>query len=169
MARLRGPVLVDTNVIIECWRTSAWKALTSGYAIETVEMCEIETQTGLQRRRAEQQIDRAVLRATLKAVHPVGDLEKATALLRDDQVRFLDAGEMMLWAHALGRTDAWVLCGPDKASLRVGIRFGLRDRLVSLERLLTDIGHRPWLALRVAHTQKWLEQTLAELALLERK
>jgi hypothetical protein len=169
MARHRGPVLVDTNAIIECWRVSAWKALTGGYAVETVEMCEIETQTGLQRRRAELQIDRKVLRATLKAVHPVSDAEKAVALLRDDQVRFLDAGELMLWAHALGRTNAWVLCGPDKASLRVGIRLGLRDRLVSLEGLLADVGHRPRVGLRLAYTAKWLDQTLGELAHLERK
>jgi hypothetical protein len=94
---------------------------------------DLETQTGRQRRRVEQQIDRNVLRATLKAIHPVSDAEKAAALLRDDQVRFLDAGEMMLWAHTLGRADVWVLCGPDKASLRVGIRLGFRDRLVSLE------------------------------------
>lgn len=169
MARHRGPVLVDTNAIIECWRVAAWKALTGGYAVETVEMCEIETQTGLQRRRAEQQIDRATLRATLKAVHPVSDAQKAGALLRDEQVRFLDAGELMLWAHALTRTDTWVLCGPDKASLRVGIRLGLRERLVALEALLADAGHRPRIPLRQAYTQKWLEQTLTELALLERK
>jgi hypothetical protein len=169
MVRHRGPVLVDTNVIIECWRVSAWKALTGGYAVETVEMCEIETQTGLQRRRVEQQIDRKVLRATLKAIHPVSDAEKAGALLRDDQVRFLDAGEMMLWAHTLGRTDVWVLCGPDKASLRVGIRLGFRDRLVSLEGLLADVGHRPRVDLRPPYTQKWHDRTLAELALQERK
>jgi hypothetical protein len=54
MARHRGPVLVDTNVILECWRVGAWKALSSGYAVETVEDCVIETQTGYQRRRAEQ-------------------------------------------------------------------------------------------------------------------
>jgi len=169
MARHRGPVLVDTNIIIECWRVSAWKALIGGYTVETVEMCEIETQTGLQRRRVEQQIDRKVLRATLKAIHPVSDAEKAAALLRDDQVRYLDAGEMMLWAHALGRTDLWVLCGPDKASLRVGIRLGFQARLVSLEGLLDDVGHRPRVALRLPYTRKWLAETLAQLAMLERK
>ena len=167
MPRHHGPVLVDTNVIIECWRVSAWKALTSGYAVETVEMCEIETQTGLQRRRPEQQIDREILRATLKAVHAVSDAERAGALLRDDQMRFLDAGEQMLWAHALKRNDAWILCGPDKASLRAGLRLGFRDRLVSLERLLADVGHRPRTDLREAHTQKWLDRTLAQLASLE--
>jgi hypothetical protein len=169
MAKHRGPVLVDTNVIIECWRVSAWKALTGAYAVETVQMCEIETQTGLQRRRKEEKIDINVLRATLKAVNPVSDTEKARALLQDDQVRFLDAGELMLWAHALGRPDAWVLCGPDKASLRVGIRLGFKDRLVALEGLLSDVGYKPKVALRPAYTRKWHIDTLAQLAMLEKK
>src|SRR2546430_792982 len=140
MARHRGAVLVDTNVIIECFRVSAWRALTGGYQVETVQMCEIETQTGLQRRRREQQIELSVLRESLKAVYPVSDAERAAALLRDEQFAFLDAGEQMLWAHAITRSDAWVLCGPDKASLRLGIRLGFRDRLVALGRLVLDVG-----------------------------
>ena len=31
-----GPVLVDTNVILECHRTNSWRALTSGYRLELV-------------------------------------------------------------------------------------------------------------------------------------
>ena len=50
MARHKGPVLVDTNVIIECHRAGAWAALAGGYAVETVEKCVEETQTGFQRR-----------------------------------------------------------------------------------------------------------------------
>lgn len=169
MAKHRGAVLVDTNVIIECWRVSAWKALTGGYAVESVQMCEIETQTGLQRRRNEEKIDLATLRATLKAVHPVSEIEKARTLLKDDQMRFLDAGELMLWAHALTRPDAWVLCGPDKASLRVGIRLGFKDRLVALEGLLSDAGHRPKVALRLPYTSKWHKDTLTQLTMLENK
>ncbi len=68
MARHRGPVLVDTNVILECCRVDAWRALAGGYGVETVEDCVIETQTGFQRRRAEQQIDNAQLRASLAAI-----------------------------------------------------------------------------------------------------
>jgi hypothetical protein len=100
-------------------------------------------------------------------VHAVSDRERAAALLRDQQLAFLDAGEQMLWAHAVTRDDAWVLCGPDKASLRLGIRLGFHQRLVSLERLLSDVGFRPRQGLREAYTQRWLEKTLTELALLE--
>ena len=57
MARHAGPVLVDTNAILECFRVGAWRALAGGYGVETVEDCMTETQTGYQRRRPEQQID----------------------------------------------------------------------------------------------------------------
>src|SRR6185436_5227430 len=133
MARHRGPVLVDTNVMIECWRIGAWRALSNGYAVETVEDCVVETQTGFQRRRAAQQIDNKELRSSLKAIHNVTDTELAKAIVRDPLFSFLDVGERSLWAHALTRSDAWVLSGPDKASLRFGIRCGLCDRLVALE------------------------------------
>jgi hypothetical protein len=167
MARHRGPVLVDTNVILECWRVGAWRALTGGYGVETVEDCVIETQTGYQRRRAEQQIDQAALTASLATVHKVGDAERAAAVVRDGLFAYLDPGEASLWAHALTRTDAWVLCGPDKASLRFGVRVGLRDRLVALETLLHDVGHRPATALRNNYTSAWHTKAVAELVMME--
>jgi hypothetical protein len=167
MARHRGPVLVDTNVILECWRIGAWKALTGGYAVETVEDCVIETQTGYQRRRAEQQIDRAALQASLAAVHKVSDSERAAAAVRDVLFSYLDVGEQSLWAYTLGRSDAWVLCGPDTASMRFGVRVGFRDRLVALEDLLHDVGYRRTAALRTNYTSGWLAKTLAELVITE--
>src|SRR5258708_7912420 len=124
MARHQGPVLVDTNAILECWRVGAWRALAGGYKVETVEDCVTETQTGYQRRRPEQQIDAAILRASLVSVHKVGDNERAAAIVRDPVFSFLDVGEQSLWAHALTRTDVWVVCGPDRASLRFGVRAG---------------------------------------------
>ena len=57
MARHRGTVLVDTNVILEAHRAGAWRALASGYPVETVEECVTETQTGYQRRSPERRID----------------------------------------------------------------------------------------------------------------
>jgi hypothetical protein len=167
MARHRGPVLVDTMVILECWRINAWKTFAGGYSVETVADCVIETQTGFQRRRVEQRIDQAVLKATLHAVNEVSDVDTAAVLLRDPLAANLDLGERSLWAHALTRTDAWVLCGPDKASLRFGVRLGFRDRLVALEGLLRDAGHKPGAALKENHTSKWLDKTLGEMVIAE--
>src|SRR5262245_19091736 len=166
MGRHGGSLLVDTNVILECFRIGAWRALSRGYAIETVEDCMIETQTGFQRRAPEQQIDAKELRASMKAVHAVSGLELATVSLAAPDIA-LDTGERALWAHVLTRTDGWILCGPDKASLRFGVRLGHRDRLVALERLLEDVGHRPKAPLKLPYTSKWLERTLSELVLAE--
>lgn len=166
MARHRGPVLVDTNAILESFRVGSWRALSGGYAVETVEDCIIETQTGFQRRSPEMQIDEAELRASLKAIHPVIDAQRAVVAVRAPDIA-LDVGERSLWAHALTRSDAWVLCGPDKASMRFGVRLGLKDRLIALETLLSDAGHRPKEALKPAYTAKWLDKLLGELFMSE--
>jgi len=163
MTRHRGPVLVDTNAILECWRTKSWGALSGGYAVQTVDECVMETQTGYQRRRPEQQIDERELRGRLSAVHSVSPLELASATLRDGTLSRLDVGERTLWAHAITRKDAWVLCGPDIASLRLGVRLGLQNQLVALEALLNDVGHRPKIALKVAYTIAGHKTTLATL------
>lgn len=68
MARHSGPVLVDTNVILEAHRVGAWHSLTGGCRVETVDDCVVETQTGFQKRSPEQQIHETELRAALNAV-----------------------------------------------------------------------------------------------------
>lgn len=166
MPRHKGPLLIDTNIILECFRVGSWRALTGGYQVETVEDCVTETQTGFQRRRPEALIDPAELAGGLIAVHPVTDAQRAVVAIRAPDIA-LDVGERSLWAHALTRSDAWVLCGPDKASMRFGVRLGFRDRLIALEALLADAGHRPKEALKLAYTAKWLENALGELVLSE--
>lgn len=166
MARHRDPVLVDTNIVVDCHRTRSWRALSGGCPVETVEGCVTETQTGFQRRRPEQRIDVLELRASLKAVHFVGERQRAELGLRIPDIA-LDRGEESLWAHAVHRSDAWLLCGPDKAGLRFGIRLGFCERLVSLERLLDDVGHRSSPALREAYTENWRNRTVDHLILAE--
>jgi hypothetical protein len=167
MARHSGPVLVDTNVILECWRVGAWRALSSGYRVETAEDCVTETQTGYQRRRAEQQIDAAALQKSLAVVHRPAMREFAVLAIEAPDI-VLDVGERALWAHALSRDDDWLLCGPDKASLRFGVRLGLRERLVALEALLDAVGYRAKDALRSAYTTAWLANALSQIVIMER-
>ena len=124
-----------------------------------------ETQTGSQKRRPEQRLDTGELRASLAAVHPVGDHERFEVQVRAEAHEIgLDEGEEDLWAHALlHRDDNWMLCAPDKQSLRFGIRMGFRWRLVSLEGLLDDIGYRPRQPLNEWYTKKWHDKTLSGL------
>jgi hypothetical protein len=162
-------VLVDTMIILECWHIGAWGALAGGYGVETVEDCIIETQTGFQRRRREEQIDAAVLRSSLAAPpHQVSQVQLAAALLKAPDIH-LDPGERSLWAHALTRTDAWVLCGPDRASLRYGVRLGFREQMIALEQLLDAVGYRPAGGLRRQFTTQWLNATLSELVVHEER
>ncbi len=151
---------------METHRTRSWRALTGGYDVETVEDCIAETQTGLQHRRRELRIEARELRDSLEAIYPVEDRERAELAVRIPDIA-MDRGEASLWAHALSRDDAWVLCGPDRASLRCGVRLGFRDRLVSLERLLEDAGYRSSIALRPAYTVRWHERILGELVLMQ--
>ena len=158
----RTTVLVDTNTIIESHRADVWRALAGGYHVETVEDCVTETQTGFQRRRPEQTIAVGELRSSLANVHRVNDRQRAELALQIQGIA-LDRGEESLWAHALGRQDEWLFCGPDKASLHFGVKLGFRERIVSLEGLLTGVGYRPRTALRLQYTKKWLESALLEI------
>ena len=158
--------LVDTNVIIEAQRTGAWAALAGAYRVETVEDCVTETQTGHQRRPRERWIDSGDLEASLAAVRKVSDRERAELAVRISDIA-LDRGEESLWAHALGRSGMWFLCGPDRASLRVGVQLRLRERLVSMEELLDRAGHRPRPSLRPAYTKKWLDRVVSEMVVAE--
>lgn len=167
MARHKGPVLVDTNAVLECSRIGAWGALAGGYRVEMVEDCVTETQTGFQRRRVEEQVDVAMLRSSLAAPpHQVSQEELAALAVRVADIA-LDMGERSLWAHILTRSDGWVLCGPDRASMRVGVRLGFRERLVSLEKLLGDVGYRPRVELKAAYTDGWLAQVLSQFVVSE--
>ena len=153
--RHQGPVLVDTNVIIESHRVGSLSALTGGYSIETVEDCVNETQTGQHKRTRACQIDVFELRSKLAAVHSVSDAERANARIRVEDIE-IERGELSLWAHAIGRCDDWKFCGPDFASIRFGMRLGFGDHIMSLEKLLKDVGFRKKISLKEHYKQNWL-------------
>ena len=161
-------VLFDTNAILEARRVDSLRALAARYAVETVEDCVTETQTGWQRRDHDRRIEAHELRAALAEVHSVDDRQLAELAVQKEAKApdvALDSGETALWAHALGRDDNWVFCGPDKASMRVGIQLGYRERLVSLERLFEEIGVRSRTRLKQAYTERWLASTLNAIVL----
>lgn len=163
-----GPVLVDTNVILEAHRCGCWRALRGGHRLETVVACFEETGTTRQLRRPLVPVDQGQVEKDLKAIWPVSDRERAMIMVHPASDGLdLNDGERDLWSHALQRPDAWVLCGPDTASLRFGVRLGLRGRLVALESLLDRIGHRPKTELRRAYTTAWHNERLTAIALEE--
>lgn len=155
-------VLVDTNVIIEGHLRHCWAALTGAYCVQTVDKCVIEAMTG---RHEWQQTkpSEADLRDTFDAVHEVSRNELAKVLVSGGAM--LDEGEQHLWAHALARQDAWIICGPDRASMRFGFEQQQRERLVSLSGLLKTINFTPKVALRPHFEQAWLDDVVRKLVL----
>jgi hypothetical protein len=134
-------VLVDTNIIIEAVRTGCWNALTAHFSMQTVEKCCEEARTGEAHRRGYVEVSEKILREDIRA-YPVSTTELAQLDLRDAEAFRLDDGERQLWAHALGRSDAWIASCCDQAAVNVAVRLGWEDRLVSLEELVTAVGAR---------------------------
>ncbi len=78
----------------------------------------------------------------------------------------LNAGEKSLLAaaYALGPTAAWLLCGPDKATLIAVHRLKLAGRMVSLEQLAAGAGQRIR-NLEAQYGARWLQQKRTRLEL----
>ena len=155
-------VLVDTNVVIESHTTGCWAALTGGYKIETVDRCVVEAMTGTHNWNGTKPSE-TQLRGSFHKIHPVTQAELAQVKLNGGAG--LDPGEQELWAHALAREDAWILCGPDRASMRFGYEQGQRNRLISLGALLQGLGHKPKGRLRPHFEQNWLDEVVRKLIL----
>lgn len=150
------PILLDTMAIVHAHETNCWKALAGHYRFETVEQCVIETQTGFQLRDPEIQIDERTLRSQLRAVHPVTEGAIAKVLLLGGDR--LHDGEQQLWAHALERTDYWILSGPDTASMKFGANNKHRDRLISMGELASRISVKA--KLKHHYSKTWLDELL---------
>lgn len=139
-------VLVDTNAIIEAVRTRTWNGLTGGMLIETVEECRDEAGRGDSTKPSYVVVSAADL-GRMHRVHAVTPTHRADYLLTDTDAAGMDPGEQDLFAHALQRVKSgdvvWVLCSPDKASIRAAVRLHWADQLRSLEALAAAVGARP--------------------------
>jgi hypothetical protein len=79
MSKIR--VFADTNVILESFRTGCWAAISSHFAIETVQKCVEETLTGNPADSRHVAVLPADLNAGLAGQHPVTRKELATLIL----------------------------------------------------------------------------------------
>jgi len=133
-------VLIDTNAVRESHIGGVWPVLCGYYRMQTVEQCIIEAMTGKHDWKNTRPSEGA-LRSNFDAIHKVTSEQLAEVLLLGGAV--LDEGERELWAHALSRQDVWVLCGPDRASMRFGVERDCRDKLISMEKLIRGAGQTP--------------------------
>jgi hypothetical protein len=91
-------VFADTNVILEAFRTGCWTAISSHFAIETVQKCIEETLTGNPGDPRHVSVPPADLNAGLAEQHSVTRKELASLTLAHHSCSTLDDGEKHLLA-----------------------------------------------------------------------
>jgi hypothetical protein len=149
-------VLMDTNIIIEAFRTRSWNAITSYFAVEAPEKCYEEALTGNLHRRGYVEVDATLLRKGLSVRHAVSDTARAALALKLRKADALDAGERDLLAHALERTDAWLASCADRAAMFAALELGWEERFISLEAMARAAGAKP--SLKSHFTDGWLSE-----------
>lgn len=164
MARFAGSVLLDNNTIGDAVDLGVWDGLLGAYSGQLETVAEVEAEAGTYFRQMANGV--ALMKSLRKLqIHDVSKSEQAALAINLPGVD-LDAGERDLWAHSINRKDAWILCGPDKASIRAAVRLGLKDRLISLEQLLEDAGLSKK-GLPQNQTKKWLDRVRSEFVIDE--
>lgn len=169
MAKTR--VFIDTNIIIESFRTECWTAICNQFAIETVEKCVEEALTGDPSDPERIEIDRDTLLEGLAGKHQVERQEIAKLVLTYPTCQGLDDGELHLlaWLHAKGLLpDALVLVSTaDKAAIVASGNIGWLDSLTSLERLAHESGvtHGQLDALARHYRTEWLDEIRVKVRL----
>ncbi|MBI5385590.1 MAG: hypothetical protein HZA90_13000 [Verrucomicrobia bacterium] len=162
MSTSKEVVLVDTNVIVEAFRTSCWKALIQAWRVVTVEKCAEEAASGYKRRVGYVPVDADTLRAGAE-IAAVSRAELAALFEQLPSADQIDEGERHLLAHALARPDAWVISSGDAGAVKAGRELGVLERFVSLEAMARKTGaSREW---KRHFTEKWLAGLRTDLQL----
>ena len=155
-------VFADTNVILESFRTGCWMAISSHFAIETVQKCVEETLTGNPGDPRHVTVPPADLKAGLAGEHPVTRKELASLVLAHPSCSTLDDGEkhLLAWllANKLLPSPVIVVTTADKAALVASHGLGWLDCTVSLEDLArrAGVGRTNLDALALQYREDWL-------------
>ena len=158
----KNRVFADTNVILESFRTGCWTAISSHFAIETVQKCVEETLTGNPGDPRHVTVPPADLRAGLAGEHPVTRKELASLVLAHPSCGTLDDGEkhLLAWllANKLLPSAVIVVTTADKAALVASHGLGWLDCAVSLEDLArkAGVGRANLEALALQYREDWL-------------
>lgn len=155
-------VFADTNVILESFRTACWTAISSHFAIETVQKCIEETLTGNPGDSRHITVPPADLKAGLAGEHPVTRKELASLVLAHPSCSTLDDGEkhLLAWllANKLLPSAAIVVTTADKAALVASHGLDWLGCAVSLEDLArkAGVGRANLDALALQYREDWL-------------
>ena len=169
MAKQR--IFVDTNIILEAFRTGCWSTITTRFSIETVEKCVEEALTGDPDEPGRVNVDPDCLREFLSGRHQVSDLALASFSLAHPEWAGLDDGErhLLAWLKDMGLIGNAMIAisTADRAAVTSAFALGCNDSLISLEELLVSAGgNRPaGVTLRKHFSKQWLSQLKTDLLL----
>ena len=164
-------VFADTNVILESFRTGCWTAISSHFAIETVQKCVEETLTGNPGDPRHVTVPPADLKAGLAGEHPVTRKALAALVLAHPSCGTLDDGEKHLLAWLLANnllpSAIVVVTTADKAALVASNGLGWLDCAVSLEDLArkAGVGRANRDALALQYREDWLSSIKTKIML----
>lgn len=164
-------VFVDTNIILEAFRTGCWTVFSHHFAIETVEKCVEETLTGNPDDPRHVPVLPADLKSGLARQHSVTRKQIATLLLEHPACGVLDDGEQhllaWLFANQLLPSSVIVVATADKAALVATYELGWLDSVVSLERLARQagVGRVKLDTLALQYREDWLSNTKTKIRL----
>lgn len=164
-------VFVDTNIILEAFRTGCWSTIATRFSIETVEKCIEEALTGDPDEPGRVNVDPDLLRDLLNGRHQVSDLALARFALAHPEWAGLDDGErhLLAWLKDMGLIGNAMIAisTADRAAVTSAFALGCNDSMISLEELVvTAGGSRPsGVTLRKHFSKQWLSQLRTDLLL----
>lgn len=164
-------VFVDTNVILESFRTGCWSSIANHFSIETVEKCVEETLTGNPGDPRHFSVPNSDLTAGLSGQHKVSRKELASLVLSNPSCNTLDDGEKHLFAwlytNQLALSQLIVVSTADKAALVASNAVGWLDCMISLE----ELARQAWVnrtslnAFALQYGENWLSNIKTKIRL----
>jgi hypothetical protein len=160
MPSVREVIYVDTNVLLEAQRTGCLADIMERFEVRTVEMVQIEAQTGDRRRQGYVEINMGEFRAKV-TIQKVTDVHRLQASARAPSLVALDPGERDLLAFVASEDPgSLLLTTADKAAVKTACQLGLENRLISLEEIAGRCGKNP--ILKRHYSKSWLGQVRTE-------
>jgi len=160
MPSVREIIYVDTNVVLEAQRTGCLSDMMERFDVRTVEMVQIETQTGDRRRKGYVTVNMEEFSVKV-TINKVTDVHLLQATARAPSFPALDPGERDLLAFVASEDPtSLLLTTADKAAVKTACQLGLENRLISLEEIAVRCGKNP--ALKRQYLRSWLSQVRAE-------
>ncbi|MFT4926823.1 MAG: hypothetical protein ACI8WB_002922 [Phenylobacterium sp.] len=157
-------LILDTNVIIEAHRTGGLSAICGGFSIHCVEKVIEETQTGHQKRKPEFNINENLLRDKFTCIVTIDEDDVEDAMEDLEGFETIHAGEQHLISYIansmIQNDNVWFVSSPDSAAMKVMVKAGWKDNIVSLEKAYNIIRFRPQKPLEDHFKTKWTSERI---------